>query len=101
MNHIKTMQKRYEVDIGYHQHNLETLNGVGRVGKYGIDKNFTLEQVIQLAYEIDANIIVKAGKNAKWYLKRFHPCEIEEGILNCPQGDTSRRTMWIIEWDRV
>lgn len=99
MEHLKTLQKKNGVDIGYTNSNLDTLNNVGRVGKHGIDKNYTLEQVIILAYEIKANIIVKAGKNAKWYLKRCNICNINEEIKKQSWRDTSRATMWIIEWD--
>jgi len=98
MNHIKTMEKRNATDIGYTKDNIVPY-------KKGIDKTMTLEQVIQLAYEIDANIIVKAGKNAKWYLKKFDPCQIEDKIdetVNGWRADNVRRcTTWIIEWDDV
>ena len=94
------MEKRVGMDAGYHGSNLEPLNGVGRVGKRGIDKSLSLEKVIKLAYEIKANVIIKAGKNAKWYLKRFDLTELEEEIkIQRSWRDTSRVTMWIIEWD--
>jgi hypothetical protein len=56
---------------------IEPLNRVGCVGKAGIDKKFTLEQVAPLNYEVGANIIVKSVKNAKWYLKRCNPSDID------------------------
>ena len=99
MENIKFMEKRLSVDVGYHHSNLDPLNNVGRVGKNGIDKNYTLEQMINLAYGIKANIIVKAGKNAKWYLKRFDIKNIENEIQKQSWRDTSRCTMWIIHWD--
>ena len=99
MEHIRYMQRRDGVDVGWHNTNLEPLNGVGRVGKAGIDKTYTLEQVFHLAYEIKANVIIKAGKNAKWYLKRFPINEIEDEIRKQQNWrDTSRSTMWIIDW---
>ena len=61
MEHFKSIQRRDSTDVGYHESNLEPLNGVGRVGRSGIDKTFKLHQVIELAYEIKANIIIKAG----------------------------------------
>jgi hypothetical protein len=60
---------------------IEPLNRDGCVGKAGIDKKFTLEQVAPLTYEVGANIIVKSGKNAKWYLKWCnHQTLIEESV---------------------
>ncbi len=92
---------REGVDAGYTSSNLHPANGEGRKGKQGIDENFTLEQVIHLALGMDEkpNIIIKAGKNAKWYLKRFTmqelPAEIEKQLLWRP-GSVSRCTMYII-----
>jgi hypothetical protein len=88
------IETRYGVDIGCYKNDLEPLNGVGRVGDSGIDKTLPLWRVMELAYEIRANIIIKAGRNAKWYLKRFPTEEIEERISKKP-----RCTMYIIEWD--
>ena len=99
MEHIKTLEKRHGVDVGYHESNLEPLNGVGRVGKSGIDKNFSLAQVIHLAWEVRANIIIKSGPNAKWYIKRTNLDTLEEGIQKQVWRDTSRTSMWIIRWD--
>lgn len=99
MNYIKKLEKRHGVDVGYNNSILQPLNGVGCVGKNGIDKNYTLEQILVLAYEIKANIIVKAGKNAKWYLKKFDEENIDTEIQKQNWRDTSRATMWIIEWD--
>ena len=93
------MNKRYGVDVGYHDSSLDTLNNVGRVGKLGIDKTYTLDKVIKLAYDIKANIIIKAGKNAKWYLKKINLENIEKDIEKQKWRDTSRVTMWIIEWE--
>jgi hypothetical protein len=99
MDHILNMNKMYGVGVGYHSSNLEPLDGKGRVGKYGIDKDYTLEQVMELAYEIKANIIVKAGPRAKWYLKRFDKDSIDDEIRKQKWRDTSRSTMWVVEWE--
>ena len=58
-------------------------------------------RVIQIASKMQPrpNIIIKAGPRAKWYLKRFSRDDIEEEILKQQWRDTSRCTMWIIEWD--
>ena len=97
MEYFVRIERRDGADIGYHHSNLDPLNRVGCVGKSGIDKNFTLEQVMLLAHEIGANIIVKAGKNAKWYLKRCNPSEIEASIQKQAwRNGTKRYTMWTI-----
>ncbi len=99
MEYCKSIEKFNGVDIGYHESNLEPLNGKGRVGASGIDKTFTLYQLIELAYEIKANIIIKGGPNAKWYLKYFPKDQIQIKINKQKWRDTSRATMWVIEWD--
>jgi hypothetical protein len=100
MQYIKSIHRRNNCDIGYTNNNLEPLNNIGRVGKSGIDKNLSFEKIIEFAYEINANIIVKAGKNAKWYLKKFPINNIEDEIAKQKWRDTSRATIWIIEWDK-
>jgi len=101
MEHIMTFQKRIGVDIGYHSSNLHPVDGEGCVGKSGIDKSLSLEKVIEIAYKMEdkPNIIIKSGKNAKWYFKSFPKDEIENEINKQNWRDTSRCTMYIIEWD--
>lgn len=101
MEHIKSMQKRIGVDAGYHSSNLHPTDGEGCVGKRGIDKNFTLEQILTLAYKMEQkpNIIIKAGPKAKWYLKKFDIQTIDYEIEKQAWRDVSRCTMYIIEWD--
>lgn len=49
------------------------------VGKNGFDKTLTLEQVIRdIAIPSGANLIIKGGKNAKWYVKKVAPEDIDE-----------------------
>jgi hypothetical protein len=98
MEYFARIERRDGVDVGYNGSAIEPLNRVGCVGKAGIDKNFTLEQVMPLAYEVRANIIVKSGKNAKWYLKRCNPTDIEATIQKQSWRKTKLYTMWIIEW---
>ena len=100
MEHIKTLTRRDGTDVGYHNSNIEPLNGVGKVGKHGIDKTYTLARVIELAHEVDANIIIKSGPNAKWYLKRFQLDSLDTEIAKQSWRDTSRCTMWIVEFMR-
>jgi hypothetical protein len=101
MEHIAMMRKRQGVDVGYHSANIHPADREGCVGKNGIDKTFTLEKMIELAYKMPnkPNIIIKAGPNAKWYLKRFPKDVIESEIQKQTWRDTSRCIMYIIEWD--
>ncbi len=108
MEYVKKFNKRDGCDFGYHQDNLHPESGEGRVGKSGIDKTKTLTEVIKLASTMNnprPNIIVKAGKNAKWYLKYTLLNELEEKIKKAKWNGTrdaklKRCTMYIIEWDQ-
>jgi len=102
MEYVKKYEKRIGVDAGYHTSNIHPTNGEGCVGKNGIDKNYTLEQVMLIAYKMEQkpNVIIKAGPNAKWYIKKFIPELIDNEIENQRKWrDVSRCTMHIIEWD--
>lgn len=100
MEHINKLEKKIGADVLYgDKYNLEPLNGVGRVGNSGIDKSFSLDKLITLAYEIKANIIVKGGPNAKWYLKRCNVEDIPVEMEKQKWRDTSRSIMWVIEWE--
>ena len=98
MQHFVSIHKRNHAYVGFIGADIDPLNNKGKVGKRGIDKNFTLEKLIELAYEVDANIIIKSGQNAKWYLKKFPIHDIENEICKQSWRDISRTTMWIIEW---
>ena len=98
MEHFKSILRRDSTDLGFISQDLEPLNSVGRVGRSGIDKTFTLHRMIELAYEIKANIIIKAGPNAKWYLKRCPIDKLEDEIAKQAWRNTKRSTMWVIEW---
>ena len=101
MEHIKNVQSRKGVDAGYHSSNLHPENREGCVGKNGIDKSYTFEMVLKLAYKMERkpNIIIKPGKNAKWYLKYFQKDTIEDEIEKQKWRDTTRCTMYIIDWE--
>ena len=99
MEHINSIKKRIGVDAGYHGSIIDPVDRKGCVGVSGINKNYKLEDVIKLAHEVNVNIIIKAGVNAKWYLKRFPLDTLEEEIQKQNWRDTTRYTMWIIEWD--
>ena len=100
MEHIKLIERRMGCDVGYHSSNIHPINREGCVGKNGIDKTYTFEMVLNLAYRMPQkpNIIIKAGPNAKWYLKRVERESLEEEIENQSWRDTSRNTMYIIDW---
>ena len=101
MEHIIKFERQIGVDIGYHESVIEPNDREGCIGKRGIDKLFTLQQVLNLAYKINnkPNIIIKAGPNAKWYLKRSRVDKIEDEINKQRWRDTSRCIMYIIEWE--
>ena len=89
------------------KHNIHPENREGCVGKGGIDKTFTLEQMVELAYKMEEkpNILTKAGINAKWYMKKIEPRDIESEIKIVTQRKShpspeqlSNYTMYIIEW---
>ena len=101
MEHVKTIKLRTGVDIGYHGSNIHPIDREGCVGQSGIDKTYTFEMVLKIAYKMHnkPNIIIKAGKNAKWYLKHFQQDIIEDGIKKQKWRDTSRYVMYIIDWE--
>ena len=100
MEHIKNIEIREGVDIGYHNSNIEPIDREGCIGKSGINKSFIIENVMDIAYKMAnrPNIIIKAGKNAKWYFKYFSKDVIEEEINKQQWRNTSRCIMYIIEW---
>ena len=51
-----------------------------------------------LAKELNANIIIKAGKNAKWYIKKCNKEFIKQEIEKQKWRDTSRYKMYIVEF---
>jgi hypothetical protein len=103
MDSVKRIEKLKGVDAGY-KNNVYPQNGEGRVGREGIDKTFTLAQMIDLAYTITPkpNIIVKPGKNSKWYLK-YVPYEKINIEIDKQKNfrDKTNYALWIIEWDDV
>ena len=101
MEKINFIEKRMGVDAGYHESSIDPVDRKGCVGIRGIDKNYKLEDVIKLAYEVKANIIIKGGLNAKWYLKKISLDTLEKEIEKQKWRDTSRHTMWIIKWDET
>ena len=103
MEYITLMEKRVGVDLGrINTSNLCPLNSEGCNGKYGLDKNLGLPEVLEIAYRMEEkpNIIIKGGAKAKWYLKTCPKSSIDSEIEKQRKWrDTSRCTMWIIDWD--
>ena len=101
MEHIISLERRYGVDAGFHDANLHPKDGEGRVGKAGIDKTYTLNDVLKLAYKMDEkpNIIVRGGSRSKWYLKRFSLDDFETEIAKQKKWRACSVNMWIIKWD--
>ena len=81
---------------------LRSENNEGCVGKSGLDKNISLEEILEISYKMNEkhNIIIKAGPRAKWYLKRC-PKDLIDAEIEKQRSwrDISRSTMWIIDWD--
>lgn len=65
--------------------------------KKGYPKDLQLEDLIKIAKEINGNIIIKAGKNAKWYIKNCNIENINDEIKKQKWRDTSRCTMYIFK----
>jgi hypothetical protein len=102
MEHITLMEKRIGADLGYHESNLRPSNGEGCVGKSGLDKNLSLERILEIAYKMkeNPNVIIKAGPRSKWYLKKCPKDLIDSEIKKQRSWrDISCSTMWIIDWD--
>jgi hypothetical protein len=102
MEHITLMEKRIGADLGYHESNLRPVNNEGCVGKSGLDKNLSLERILEIAYKMEKkpNVIIKAGPRAKWYLKQCPKDLIDSEIEKQRRWrNISRSTMYIIDWD--
>lgn len=85
--------------------NLHPMNGEGRVGKQGFNKELTIEQVVAIASKMPEkpNIIIKAGVNAKWYIKKCDIANIDLEIKKNREsvyGKNSHRcTLHMLEWN--
>lgn len=105
MEHVRKYERRDHALLKMGE-DLHPADREGRVGIAGIDKTYSLEKVLALAYRIPGkpNIIIKAGRNAKWYIKECATDEIDREIEKtrlCGWGKTkiNASTMYIIEWD--
>ena len=100
MEHIKSIEKREGCSA--YGANIHPIDREGCVGKAGIDKSYTLDMVMKLAYKMDdkPNIIIKGGKNAKWYMKKIPLNKIDDAIEKQKWKDNMHYcTMYIIVWD--
>ena len=91
------LEIRRGVDVGYHSSNMT--HPEYPESKKGFPKDKTLEEMLVLAKDIEANIIIKAGKNAKWYLKYFPRHELDAEIEKQAWRHTYRATMYIVEFE--
>ena len=105
MEHVRKYERRDHAVLKM-GNDLRPADGEGCVGKAGIDKTYTFDKVLALAYRMPGkpNIIIKAGRNAKWYIKKCATDEIDREIektKNQVWGKTKINmcTMHIIEWD--
>ena len=101
MEFVKKYEKRVGLDVGYHSSNLHPADREGCVGKHGLDKTLSLQEILSIAHKMPEkpNIIIKAGPNRKWYLKRFSLNVLDEEIEKQKWRDVSQSIMHIIEWD--
>ena len=104
MNNLKNVRIHHGADV-YHRnnkYNLHPENGESCVGKYGIDRSLTFEQVLDLCrrHSLKPDTITKAGAKAKWYLKRCAKGYIEGEIKKSRAGsDCVRRyTLYELDW---
>jgi len=109
MDNITNIKRIPGVDVGFHN-NIKPINNEGVTGKNnGINKNFTFEMILNIAYKIETsnrpNIIVRSGKIAMWYLKRCSIEEIPDRIKKEEEGMRGKNgrlkhfQMYIIEWE--
>lgn len=98
ISELEYFEKRIGVDVGYND-NLPHPDYPDSTSTKGFDKNLQLEEIIKLAKDINGNIIIKAGKNAKWYIKKINLESIDELIEKQNKWrDTSRYTMYIVKF---
>ena len=98
------LEIRHGVDVGYFNSSRTVQNNMTHPdypeSKKGYPKDKTLEEMLVLAKDIKANIIIKAGKNAKWYLKHCPRHELDAEIENRPRWKNSKNaTMYIVEFE--
>jgi hypothetical protein len=105
MEHFQNIEKRKGCNLK-HGNDLHPENKERRIGKFGFDKTSKLNEMLEIAYKMEnprPNIIIKAGKNAKWYLKYCMVNKIEEEITKnkaTNEGTGGNRcTMYIITWE--
>lgn len=106
MDHFQYIEKRKQSNLkhGDDKHPKNSLKNVyPRVGVSGYDKNLKLNDLIEISYNYfdnpKPNIIVKAGQNAKWYLKYCNYNDIDHEIDKVSFNNKCKCTMYIIKWE--
>jgi hypothetical protein len=87
--------------VNIFQHDVNPSDGEGCIGKCGIDKTYTLEKVIDLAYKMEEkpNIIFRSTHKSKWYLKSVPKDTIDAKIQKGQWVNKPENIMYIIEWE--
>ena len=106
MDYFKYIEKRKQSNLKHgddkHPQNSKQ-NVYPRIGVSGYDKNLKLNDLIEIAYNNfdnpKPNIIVKAGPNAKWYLKYCNYNDLDHEIDKVSFNNKCRCTMYIIKWE--
>ena len=103
MEYVKHMVPKEGCDVGWHSSNIHPKDREGCVGKAGIDKSYTIDMVIQLAYRTQPrpNILIKTGPKAKWYMKQIDLTELDAKIQSQKwrEDQTKNYIMYVIEWN--
>lgn len=70
-------------------------------GKNGFDKNMSLDDVIEIiAKPKGANLIIKSGPRAKWYVKKVSPDEARRTITHRKKDyiEIKNSKCYVVEW---
>ena len=101
--HFKYFEIKEGCDVGFND-NIPHPDYPFTSKTVGYPKNLTLNKMLKLAKDVNANILIKAGKNAKWYIKRYAKEEITERIQKqntWREGRVKRCTMYYFEWENT
>jgi len=99
---VTKMERREGSDLGQEIYPADGSKDAEKcVGARGFLKTLTLDEMIGIASRMEErpNIIVKAGDNAKWYLKRFPKDGIDaEFEKNRTRQGVKNTKLWVLEW---
>ena len=99
--HFKYFEIKEGCDVGFND-NIPHPDYPFTSKTIGYPKEFTLTKMLKIAKDVNANILIKAGKNAKWYVKCYPFGEgIQERIDKQKAWRANRVktcTMYCFEW---